>query len=298
MDFRHLQTFAAVVEHRSFSRAAEELFISQPTISQHIRQLEAELKTRLIIRTTKSIEITPKGQEVYEYAVSILSLKDRMCEDCSIENRRSIHIGASTIPAGYILPDILPLYQQQHPDVRLRITQGDSRTVTEKLLERTIDLGVVGIDPENEHITAIPFAEDPLVIITPANDHFRNLKNKKTAPLPELLNEPFIFREEGSGSRVAAELALEALGVSVHSLKSIAFIRDIESIRNLVAAGLGVSIISQRTCTSHHGSPGFLVFPLPSPKSTRKLYVIFRKEYRLNSITRDFIRLLQSGYRS
>lgn len=115
MELKHLVSYATVVRLGSFSRAAEELFIAQPTISLHVRQLEEELQTRLLLRTTKSLEVTEKGREVYEYALSILQLKDRITEKCSDSVRRIIRLGASTIPSAYLLPEVLPAYVKRHP---------------------------------------------------------------------------------------------------------------------------------------------------------------------------------------
>ena len=145
MEFKHLLSYATVVRLGSFSKAAEELYIAQPTISLHVRQLEEELRTKLLIRTTKSLELTEKGREVYECAVSILQLRDRITEKCTEGESRIIRLGASTIPSAYILPEILPAYVKQHPATYFTIDQGDSRSVTEKLTEGVIDIGLIGI---------------------------------------------------------------------------------------------------------------------------------------------------------
>ena len=99
MDFKQLKSFAAVVEYQNFSKAAERLNIAQPTISTHVRMLEEELNTRLILRTTKSLEITPQGWDAYRYAVKILDLKDRIMDSCSADSKNIIRLGAST-PGG------------------------------------------------------------------------------------------------------------------------------------------------------------------------------------------------------
>ena len=107
MEFKQLQSFVEVINYQSFTKAADKLFTSQPTVSAHINQLEDELNTKLILRTTKSISLTEKGLEVYDYATKILGLKTRMLEACSVQPKNIIHIGASTIPSAYILPNIL-----------------------------------------------------------------------------------------------------------------------------------------------------------------------------------------------
>ena len=166
MELKHLVSYATVVRLGSFSRAAEELFIAQPTISLHVRQLEEELQTRLLLRTTKSLEVTEKGREVYEYALSILQLKDRITEKCSDSVRRIIRLGASTIPSAYLLPEVLPAYVKRHPATYFTIDQGDSRSVIEKVTEGVIDIGLTGMKPKSPEIDYEPFCEDTVVVIT------------------------------------------------------------------------------------------------------------------------------------
>ena len=115
MELKQLQSFCAVVQYRSFTKAAEKLYLSQPTVSTHIRQLEEEFGSRLIVRTTKSIEVTPRGQELYACACGIVHLRDDLLRSWSDEDEKIIRIGASTIPSAYILPQICLLYTSPSP---------------------------------------------------------------------------------------------------------------------------------------------------------------------------------------
>ena len=114
MELKQLQSFCAVVQYRSFTRAAEKLYLSQPTVSTHIRQLEEEFGSRLIVRTTKSIEVTPRGQELYACACGIVHLRDDLLRSWSDEDEKVIRIGASTIPSAYILPQIAGIDPADH----------------------------------------------------------------------------------------------------------------------------------------------------------------------------------------
>ena len=140
MELKQLESFTNVVEYRSFTKAAEKLYISQPTISTHIRQLEEELHSRLIIRTTKSIEITPRGWELYECACHILRLRDNLLQRWEGESRKIIRLGASTIPSAYILPELLPAYGKAHPDTYFSIHQSDSQGIVDGLLQGNFDV--------------------------------------------------------------------------------------------------------------------------------------------------------------
>lgn len=292
MDFKQLQTFVTVVQCQSFTKAAAKLFISQPTISTHIAQLEEELHTKLIIRTTKALEITPKGRELYEYASNILTLKERMLQACSIDNQHIIHLGASTIPSAYILPQLLPEFGRLHPDTYFIIHQNDSQGVLEGLENGLFNLGFVGMECQKENMVCVPFCQDHMVIITPVNDHF--LSYKKDLKLDQLLREPIILREKGSGSKKTADSFLESYGLDEKDLNITARVNDQEAIKNLVAGGLGISIISSRAAQNFVAEKRVLVFELPAYISERNLYLVYRKDFKLSSSVKALISFIQN----
>ena len=298
MELKHLLSYAAVVRLGSFSRAAEELFVAQPTISLHIRQLEEELQTTLLLRTTKSLEITDKGREVYEYAASILQLKDRIVETCSGGGRKIVRLGASTIPSAYILPEVLPAYVRRHPDTYFTIDQGDSRSVAEKVAEGVIDIGLVGMKPASPELAAEPFCEDTVVIITPVREPFLTMKETNTATLQRLFEEPVILREEGSGSLKAADTFLANAGYAEKDLRVAARTNDPEAIKNLVVSGLGISMISSRAAENYSRENRLLVFSFPEISSRRRFYIATRKLTSLPEYARDFLRCLRQYYSS
>ena len=296
MELKHLLSYATVVRLGSFSRAAEELYIAQPTISLHVRQLEEELQTKLLVRTTKSIELTEKGREVYEYAVSILQLKDRITENCSGGERQIIRLGASTIPSAYILPEVLPAYVKQHPSTYFTIDQGDSRSVAEKLAEGVTDIGLVGMKPSSSDILAEPFYEDTVVIITPVREPFLSMKEGNSATLQQLFEEPVILREEGSGSLKAADAFLAKAGYDENSLQIAARTNDPEAIKNLVVQGLGISMISSKAAENYSRENRLLVFSFPEISGRRTLYIAIRKNAVLPEGAKAFYRYLKQFY--
>ena len=296
MELKHLVSYAAVVRLGSFSRAAEELYIAQPTISLHVRQLEEELQTKLLIRTTKSLEVTEKGREVYEYAASILQLRDRITERCTDSERRIIRLGASTIPSAYILPEVLPPYVKRHPEVYFTIDQGDSRSVTEKLAEGVTDVALIGMKPASAEISAEPFYEDSVVIITPVREPFLTMKETGSATLRELFEEPVILREEGSGSLKAANTFLANAGYTENDLNVAARTNDPEAIKNLVAQGLGISMISSKAAENYSRENRLLVFSFPEISGRRTFYIATRKHAALPENARVFIQYLKRFY--
>lgn len=296
MEFKQLQSFVEVVKHQSFTKAAEKTFVSQPTISAHISQLEEELNKRLILRTTKSIELTPKGKEVYDYAVRILSMRDRLLESCSPKTQKIIHIGASTIPSAYILPALLPEYGLLSSDTYFSIHQSDSQGIVEGLKEGLFDIGMVGMQVEDEKVQCIPFCEDHMLLITPVNDHFLQIAQKKNYDIKSLLEEPIIMRETGSGSKKTADLFLDHLGISEENINIVARVNDQEAIKNMVASGLGVSIISEMAARNFLAEKRILAFPLDTKNSNRQLYIIYRKDYILPDYVQNFLKFIQTKY--
>ncbi|MBR3973995.1 MAG: LysR family transcriptional regulator [Oscillospiraceae bacterium] len=296
MEFKQLESFAAVVRLRSFTRAAEQLYISQPTISTHIRALEEELNMRLILRTTKSIEVTAEGQKLYEYAVNILQLRDRMLQECSSEAKRIIHLGASTIPSAYILPEVLPKFGGKHTNTFFVIHQSDSKGVLDGLTDGIFDVGLIGMDVEKESLTCEPFCEDRMVLITPVTEQFLKLQRKGVSAVELLTTEPVILREKGSGSKKSVDRFLEEMGISDEQLNITARVNDPEAIKNLVAQGLGISFISQRAAQNFIREKRLLAFDLPEHTNTRNLYLAYRTDHGDYAPIREFVEFVKYFY--
>ncbi|WP_066456385.1 selenium metabolism-associated LysR family transcriptional regulator [Anaerotruncus rubiinfantis] len=296
MEFKQLQSFIAVAKYNSFTKAAERLYISQPTISAHIRALEEELRTRLILRTTKSIELTCNGQELYDYAVNIMELRDRMIKHCSEVEKKIIHLGASTIPSAYILPEVLPVYGKDHPEVYFIIHQSDSQTVADGLLDGVFDIGLMGMKSEDRRLDCTPFCQDHMVVITPVNEHFLALKEQAQTPVEILLKEPIILREKGSGSKKSIDYFLESLGVSEEDLQITARVNDQEAIKNLVAGGLGISITSEKAAHNFLIAKRLLMFELPEYSRKRDLYLALRKNSAPKSYVLEFAQFVKRHY--
>lgn len=297
MELKQLESFVAVVEHKSFTEAARQLYISQPTISTHIQALEKELQSKLILRTTKSIELTPRGAETYECAVKMLELKDNLLQKWKSEEEKIIRIGVSTIPSAYILPEILPDFCEDHPGIFFHSTQSDSQGILEGVLEDKMDVGLVGMKCEDERLSCIPFYQDELVVITPVNEHFFELK-KRNASMGELLKEPVILREKGSGTKKAADLFLEKEGITEKELKVVAYMNDPEAIKNSVAAGLGISIVSKKAAQNLVMEKRLLSFEFSGCTSGREFYIIFKKDYVLQPFISKFINYIQNYYKN
>lgn len=298
MEFKQLESYAAVVRYKSFTKAAENLYISQPTISTHIRALEEELNARLIMRTTKNIEVTAEGMKVYEYAVNLLELRDRMLHECSAGAKTIIHLGASTIPSAYILPEILPKFGKMKPNTFFVIHQSDSQAVVDGLMDGLFDVGLIGMPADRETLVCERFCRDRMVVITPVTEHFLELQAKPETPVLDLFKEPVILREKGSGSKKNADLFLERMGITDDKLQITARINDPEAIKNLVAGGLGISIISERAARNFLLEKRLLKFDLPACSNTRDLYIVHRRDQAARPEIREFVEFVHRFYDS
>ena len=172
MDFRQLEAFIATVDRQSFSAAADSLYLSQPTISSYIHSLERELNTQLIRRTTKKFEVTPNGQQLYDYAAALLRLQQKAITELSNTSVKELHIGTSSVPGQSILPRVLAGYRKEAPDVSAFVTHTDSMEVIQQVENGTLDVGLVGRKTECDCVFE-PIATDDLVIAAPNNAYFR-----------------------------------------------------------------------------------------------------------------------------
>lgn len=298
MDFKQLQSFIAVAKYKSFSAAAEKLFISQPTISTHIRLLEQELESRLIIRSSKQLELTPRGVEFLECAAGILSLRDGLLSRWSDNGSNIIQISASTLPSTYILPEVLPDFNNIYPNTYFNIHQSDSAGVLQEILEDKCSIGLTGTYCSNEKLNCIPFYEDSMVIITPVTEHFLNIKNTAAENIKELLKEPIIIRDSKNDAPKRADKLFRLLDISENDLNIVARINDPEAIKNLVAGSMGISLISRKAALDFEREKRILVFTIPEYPMTRQLYMIYKKNYIFQKNILAFINYLKNYYSS
>lgn len=291
MEFRQLEAFVATVDHRSFSAAAEALYLSQPTISSHIQALESELQTKLIRRTTKKFEITPEGQQLYEYAVALIRLQQKAVSELSNTGMKELHIGASSVPGQCILPHVLAGYRETAPGVNFQITNADSLDIIQKVEAGTLDLGLVGMCKESRHCVFEVFAGDELVIAAPNTPYFREKYGTKFSM--QLMKEPIIMRTEQSGTKQEADRLLQQLGLSEQDLNIVASMNDAEALRNCIIHGLGISIMSHRMVEEQGRQGNLLIYKMDKYVTPRKFYLVYQDGPYLPKAAEAFIRYLR-----
>ena len=296
MDFKQLEAFVAVVDYGSFSEAARRLYLTQPTISSHIRALEKELSVKLIIRTTKKITVTAKGYQLYDSAPRMRHIRDNLLEDFTESRKRMIDLGVSTIPSSYLLPELLASFGKQCPDVYFHALQSDSAGAIEKVLDGSVDLSLVGQNTGDETCRFIPFCQDHLVIAAPVTAHYLSMTEKEVT-FQDFLKDPMIIREKGSGTKKEMDLFLEKIGISPSELNVVARMNDLESIKQSIVNGLGISVLSARSAADLEKTNQLLLFPLDEMVHNRSFYIVYSKNRILKPHVRRFIRFVQDFYK-
>ena len=284
MEFKQLEAFVAVVNYGSFSEAARKLYLTQPTISAHIRSLEEELHARLIIRTTKKLTITTKGYQLYDSAFRILDIRNNLLENFTGSRKQIIDLAASTIPSSYLLPELLAGFGRMYPDVYFHSWQTDSSGAINRVLDGTVDLALTGQNTGDDSCIFIPFCQDNMVIATPVNDHYLNLKQKEQSVVfQDFIKDPVIIREKGSGTKKKMDIFLENAGIEPSSLNVVARMNDLESIKKSIVNGLGFSILSARSVVDLQKTKQILLFPLEESAHKRSFYIVYSKNRILKS---------------
>lgn len=297
MEFKQLEAFVAVVDYGSFSEAARKLYLTQPTISAHVRSLEEELHTKLILRTTKKTTITTRGYQLYDSAVRMLEIRNNLLENFTGVQKHMIDLAASTIPSSYLLPEILAAFGKTHPDIYFHSIQADSAESINRVLDGTVDLALVGQNTRDETCVFLPFCQDELVIATPITNHYLGLQNKSVT-FEDFIKDPIIIREKGSGTKKEMDLFLEQIGVTPSDLNVIARMNDLEGIKKSIVNGLGISILSARSAIDLQKTKQILLFPLEESAHKRTFYIVYSKNRILKPHVRQFIQFVQNFYRT
>lgn len=244
MDLWQLQIFCRVVETRSFSKAAEGVRLSQPTVSSHIKDLEDHFGCALIDRLGRQAVPTQAGELLYRHARRLLALRDEIETVMARYQGKTLGrltVGGSTIPGGYLLPPIVGRFQKRHPGVTLSLVVADTGEILRRVLEGALELGVVGAAPRERQLVHEVVLADTLRLIVPGDHPWAS---RREVPFALLRNEPFILREEGSGTRQAIEEALHRAGSGVEDLRVAAKMGSTEAVRQGIREGIGVSILS------------------------------------------------------
>lgn len=299
MNLKQLEAFVQIADSGSFSKAAKELYLTQPTISAHISSLEKELNTRLFVRNTKDVRLSDSGTILYDYAKQMIALQKKI-EDTFVvreeKGQQCITIAASTIPAQYLLPGILASYNEKYPNQQFKIIESDSTKVVEQVVNHTVDIGFTGTVIDKRLCKYIPFYQDELVVITPNTEKYRKLLEEKQ-DAKWIVNEALIMREEGSGTRKEAEKQLKKIGLHPGKLNVMASMENPEAIKRAVSNGMGISLISRLAAEDEIQKGTLLAHPISSEDMRRDINVIYNRNLQLSRSSERFIKVVKELYK-
>ncbi|MBW1712706.1 MAG: LysR family transcriptional regulator [Deltaproteobacteria bacterium] len=245
MDLHRLSVFVKVFELGSLSRSAEAVYLSQPTVSGHLKRLEEELGVRLFDRLGRGVVPTQAAEVLYDYALRLLALREEAVKTVAAVDgqvRGQLIVGASTIPGHYLLPGYLTQMRLLYPKLTVSLVLGDTAGIAQKVEEGQVEMGVIGARLNNSRLSQTPCCQDELVLAAGAG---HPLAGQGRVEVDQLRDLPFLLREAGSGTRMVTAKALAKLGLRLSELTVAAELGSTEAIRQGILAGLGVSILSR-----------------------------------------------------
>ncbi|MBI2909176.1 MAG: LysR family transcriptional regulator [Chloroflexi bacterium] len=289
MNTDYLRTFLEVVRLKSFSEAAKRLGLSQPAVSFQIQRLERDLVVRLIDRSEKGFALTQAGERFRRFAESVVQERERLLADLDVlrsEVAGTLAIAASTIPGEYLVAPILGKFRSEHPAVNARLAVFDSIAVIEKVSQGEFDIGFCGTAPEGYSLSQFKVAADELVLVVPPQ---HPLAQRESVSLLELTEEPWLFREETSGTQRSLARLLNRQGFDLGRISPVMVLGSTQSVLSAVEGGVGIAFISD-LAVAKSASLGLLkVVPVEALKLERDFYCVYNEERLVSRLQREFL---------
>jgi len=280
MDIEQIRAFVNVASLKSFSEAAEKMFISQPSVSVRIKALEEELGVLLLDRSkAREPVLTEAGRIFLDYAYSIINLQEDCREKLSGQREQAtgmVYLGASTVPGTYLLPSLLSDFNKTSTSIEFNASILDTSAVLEGVLNYSYDLGFVGLVKEDDRLVYSDLADDELVLcakpgLIPRPGY------EKGVPVELLFRHHLLIREKGSATRQLLEKKLAESDFNIGNLPGITYINNLEAIKQAVREGLGIAVISKLAVQDLVSAGAVDVFPIGDLDLKRKLYLVYHR---------------------
>jgi DNA-binding transcriptional LysR family regulator len=291
-----LEILIALVDAGSFTRAAGKLFLSQPSLTKQIQNLETSAGTRLVNRGSTGISLTPEGQILYDYAKRILRMREDAKERIGrIKEQESghIYISASTIPATYIIPHMLSRLRQTHPEIHVHMQMHDSEETLQTVLADQAEMGFIGKEPIHKKLIAERLWKDHLALVVPIN---HPLAEHGSVAVEELAGVPFVVREKGSATRDIVEHCLQKhCDTGLSRFNVICEMGSSEAVKEAILSGLGVSILSL-FAVNRELSRGLLkAVNVKDCPMERHFYIIYKKQFPFMKYHKKFLNFVKKS---
>lgn len=288
ISLKQLEIFVTIVECGNFTEAGRRLYLAQSTVSSHIGALEDALRVSLFRRESKrSIELTADGKRVYEYAKDVVTKCAALESSTAGLVKRDLVIGASTAPSKSLLPKHVMQFTRDYPSCCCVVRGGDSEHIQQMVLDGDVQIGFVGSTDNRQSLIYERVAEDRLVLITPNTPRFQRLKEQGVLGR-DLLEEPMVFRDQGSGTQKMIDNYLSGRDIDAKALQVRHYASDPEMLQELVALGAGVSILSALSVEEQVRAGKLLTFELEEQPVYRHIYMVYRKKGALSELAKAF----------
>jgi DNA-binding transcriptional LysR family regulator len=287
MDLHQLFVFTKVVEHKSFSKAAEDIFLSQSTVSSHIQALERTLNVSLFDRVGRENILTPAGERLYQWALKLLLLKDQAMLDIkegATELRGIIRISASSVPGQFMIPRMVKKFRSLYPKATFHVNQSSSKNVAEKVLSGSVDFGILGEKYENDKLCYIPLLKEHLVLVT---SHQSDIAGP--VDIENLLSYPFIMRNSDSGTNSLIERFLKKNHISKDQMNIVAFTENGQSLVQFVLQDIGIAIISEMVAREYYDRKLLKIHEINGFDDERYFYLVYNKNKTQSMLSTLFI---------
>jgi len=286
VEIRDLEIFLCAAKHLNFTRAGEELHLSQPSVSVRIRQLESDLGVKLFEQLGKKIALTEAGRLLVPYALRVLAAADdarHAVEELQGLARGSLKVGASTTPGMYVLPKVIAEFKSLYPGVEVHLRVKDTRQVEEGVIRNEFDFGFVGGHLVGDEVKVIPWLTDELLLIVPPR---HPLAKKRQVRAKDLTRERFILREQGSATQAAVDSSLRASGVQPEPVIEM---ENPESVKRAVQSGLGVAFVSRFAVETELKARALAAVTVRDLKIRREMKIVHRVGKHLSKAALAFI---------
>lgn len=288
MDVRDLQVFLSVARHLNFTRAGEEVHLSQPSVSVRMRQLERDLGSKLFEQLGKKIALTEAGQLLVPYArrvIATMSDARQAIDELQGLERGLLRIGASTTPGMYLIPRTIAHFKQRYPKIEVHLAVKDTRQIEEGVISNEFDFGFVGGHLAGDEVDVLPWITDEIVLIVPLG---HPLARMRSVAAQDLSSEKFIFRGQGSATRAVVATHLRKLRVDAESIMEI---ENPESVKKAVQNGLGLAFISAFAAETDLKAKTLVAVKVRNLEIRRELKIVYRRDKHLSRAAQTFIEM-------
>ena len=294
MEDHKLKVFCTVAESKSFSKASEIIHLTQPAVSLLIQSIEEIYETKLFDRASNTVILTPAGEMLYKYAKEILNLyaaAEKNIGEITGFVKGSISVGASSTIGNYLLPGVIAAFRKTHPKIKIHLLVGNTKRVVEFLNAGNIDIGLVEGDVARQKMVVDKLVADELVLIVPP---LHPLAKKRNVSIFEITKEPFIFREEGSGTRQVIEKYLGKYSITPQDMMISMILGSTEAIKESVENGIGVAIMSRWAVRKEIKYGTLKPLSFKEEKMLRDFSLIFQKKAISSHAVDEFLSYLKA----